>query len=142
MSWEQSKRYSNVLCFLWHDFLFVYSCSQRNWYCRGRLWHLRGYCSTVGLYCATITWKRICKCSLHVTAVGRVAILANLSADSGNRSNFESVWLQIFWFGCFEMFGDFWKQFWSNSFGLAKCSLWPVHFFPFCLHIYMQICYF
>jgi len=46
-----------------------------------------------------------------------------LSADSGNRSNFESVWLQIFWFGYLEMFGDFLKAFGSNVFGLAKCSL-------------------
>jgi len=29
----------------------------------------------------------------------RVAILANLSPDSGNLAKFESVWLQIFWFG-------------------------------------------
>ena len=32
MSWEQNKRCSNVVCFLWHDLLFVYSCSQINWY--------------------------------------------------------------------------------------------------------------
>jgi len=30
---------------------------------------------------------------------GRVAMLANLSQDSGNLANFQSVWLQIFWFG-------------------------------------------
>jgi len=29
----------------------------------------------------------------------RVAILANLSRDSGNLANFESIWLQTFWFG-------------------------------------------
>ena len=80
------------------------------------------YCSTVGLYCATITWKRICKCSLYVTVVGRVAILAKLSADHGNLSNFKSVWLQIFWFGYLEIFGDFLKAFVYNIFGLAKCS--------------------
>ena len=91
--------------------------------CRDRFRHLRAYCSTVGLHCAKVIWKRICKCSLHVTAVGGVAIVANLSADYGNRSNFESVWLQIFWFGYLEMFGDFLKAFVSNISGLAKCSL-------------------
>jgi len=27
MSWEQNKRCSNVICFQWHDLMFVYSCS-------------------------------------------------------------------------------------------------------------------
>jgi len=31
MSWEQNKRCSNVVCFLWHDLLYVYSCFQINW---------------------------------------------------------------------------------------------------------------
>ena len=48
----------------------------------------------------------------------RVAILANLWPDSGNLANFESVWLQIFWFGKF--FGDFLMWFGSKFFGLAK----------------------
>jgi len=34
----------------------------------------------------------------------RVAMLANLSPDSGNLANFESVWLQIFWFGDLAIF--------------------------------------
>jgi len=44
MSWEQNKRSSNVVCFLWHDLLFVYSCSRTNWcwYCNNLL--------TPGLY--------------------------------------------------------------------------------------------
>ena len=104
--------------------------------CRGRFRHLRAYCSTFGLHCATVIWKRICKCSLHVTAVGGVAIVANFSADYGNLSNFEGVWLQIFWFGYLEIFGDVLKAFGSNIFGLAKCSLWPVYLSVFdCIFI-------
>jgi len=49
--------------------------------------------------------------------------VANFSADYGNLSNFEGVWLQIFWFGYLEIFGDVLKAFGSNIFGLAKCSL-------------------
>ena len=77
----------------------------------GRLRSVLADCTTVGFNCSTMTWQRICKCSIQVAVVGRVAILANLSADSRNLVNFESVWLQIFWFGHLEHFLlIFWKH--------------------------------
>jgi len=45
--------------------------------------------------------RKLLRLSLPVVSVDRVAILANLSPDFGNLANFESVWLQIFWFGDF-----------------------------------------
>jgi len=57
----------------------------------GRLRSVLADCTTVGFNCSTMTWQRICKCSIQVAVVGRVAILANLSADSRNLVNFESV---------------------------------------------------
>jgi len=44
-----------------------------------------------------------------------------------NLANFESVWLQICWFG------DFSKAFGSKFFGLAKCT--TCIFARICLHI-------
>jgi len=41
---------------------------------------------------------------------GKVATLANLSPDSGNLANFESDWLQIFWFGDLANFWPFLKS--------------------------------
>ena len=32
MPLDWNKCCSNVVCFLWHDLMFVYSCSQINWY--------------------------------------------------------------------------------------------------------------
>jgi len=45
----------------------------------------------------------------------RVAILANLSPYSGNLANFESVWLQIFWFGDLTNFGRYFESIWLKS---------------------------
>jgi len=53
-------------------------------------------------------------------AICMVAILANLLLDSENLENFESVWLQIFWFGDLANFWQFLKAFGSKIFGLAK----------------------
>jgi len=78
--------------------------------CGGRLRSVLADCTTVGFNCSTMTWQRICRCS-QVTVVGRFAILANVSPDSRNLVNFESVWLQIFWFSHLEIFlMTFWKH--------------------------------
>ena len=78
---------------------------------------------------AYLRYGRICHISPPVAnrpivsplGLTRVAILANLSPDSGNLPNVESVWLQIFLFGDLANFCHFLKTFGSKCFGLAKC---------------------
>ena len=62
----------------------------------------------------------------------RVAILANVSPDSGKLANFESVRLQIFWYGDLAIF---WKHLAPNFFCLAKCT--TCIFARICFHIPM-----
>jgi len=63
--------------------------------------------------------------------------LANLSTDSGNLANFESVWPILFCLAIWRISGDFLKVFTSKFFGLAKCT--TCIFARICLHIHMQI---
>jgi len=90
----------------------------------------------------------------------KVVVLANLSPDSGNLTNFESVLLQIFWFGDLADLWRFFENFGSKFFGLSKytnasffvryslkmCSsvilYTPCIFARFCLHIHMYGYYF
>ena len=69
-----------------------------------------------------VNWKIVCAIALgfHTVQPVRVAILAilgNLSPDSGNLTNFEDVWLHLFWFGDL---ATYFKVYGSKSFGLAK----------------------
>jgi len=65
------------------------------------------------------TAKTVCA-NISSNTGARMAILANLSPDSGNLANFESVWLQMFWFGDLANFWRFFDSIWLQIFCLAK----------------------
>jgi len=58
---------------------------------------------------------------------GRVALLANLSPDSGNLPNFESVWLQIF------VLANIWRFF--KIIGLQMFSFGEIHDLQICTYL-------